>query len=148
MLGLAAVLGTLGVVASFGLFWYAERRLGLDPATVRTLLFLKLLVAGHMTLFLTRNTGWFWERPWPSWRLVAAIESTQVLGTLAAVYGWWVTPIGWPAALAVWGYAFAWFLVNNVAKVFAWRALCHESKFHGRFLERGRTRTTPHGGDD
>ena len=39
-----------------------------------------------------------------------------MLGTRAAVYGWFVEPIGWSLALIVWGYALVWFLVNNMVK--------------------------------
>lgn len=38
VLGLATVLGTLGVVSSFGLFYLAERAFHLDRATIRTLI--------------------------------------------------------------------------------------------------------------
>lgn len=116
VLTLATVLGVLGVVSSFGVFWLAESVWHLPRPTIQTLIFLKLLVAGHMTLYLARNTGHFWDRPWPSLKLFLSTEFTQVLGTLAAVYGWFVEPIGWPLALAVWGYAFAWFLFNNMVK--------------------------------
>ncbi len=114
---MSGTLGTLGVIASFGLFFFAERTLHLPRPTIQTLIFLKLLVAGHMTIYLTRNTGWFWQRPFPSWKLVAAAETTQLLGTLAAVYGWLMPPIGWGYAALVWGYALAWLVVNNVIKV-------------------------------
>jgi hypothetical protein len=30
----------------------------------REMLFLKLIVAGHSTLYITRTEGWFWQRPW------------------------------------------------------------------------------------
>ena len=40
------------------------------PGAFRRLVFLKLLVSGHMTIYLTRNKGAVWERPWPSWKLV------------------------------------------------------------------------------
>ena len=130
------MLGLLGVVASFGLFWFAERYLHLPRATVQTLIFLKLLVAGHMTIYLTRNIGWFWQRPWPNWRLFCACEATQALGTLAAVYGWFVAPIGWTYALLVWGYALAWFVINNVGKVWIYRALLGQSSWMGRHLAR------------
>jgi H+-transporting ATPase len=103
---------------------------------VRTVVFLKLLVAGHMTIYLTRNTGMFWDKPWPSWKLVVAAESTQVLGTLAAVYGWFVTPIGWRYALLVWAYALAWLLVNNVVKIAAYRLLRLEHAPEARHLAR------------
>jgi len=39
-----------------------------------------------------------------------------VVSTLAAVYGWFIEPISWPMALAIWGYAFVWFLINNAVK--------------------------------
>jgi H+-transporting ATPase len=113
----SAVLGTLGVVASFLLFWFARDYLRLPSETVRTLIFLKLLVAGHLTIYVTRSTGAFWQRPWPSWRLVLVTEATQLLGTLAAVYGWFFAPIGWTYALLVWAYALAWLVVNDAAKI-------------------------------
>lgn len=25
---------------------------------------INLLVAGHMTIFLVRNRGWLWQKPW------------------------------------------------------------------------------------
>ena len=77
---------------------------------VQSLMFLTLLVAGHLTIYITRSVGTFWQRPWPNWRLVVACESTQVLATLVAVYGWGImTPLGWKYAIAVWVYALVWF---------------------------------------
>jgi len=136
VLTMSAVLGVLGVVASFGLFWFAERYLHLPRPTVQTFIFLKLLVAGHLTIYLTRNVGWFWQRPLPNWRLFVTTEATQVVGTLAAVYGWFVEPIGWTYALMVWGYALTWFCVNNVAKVWIHRALMTGTASHARHLAR------------
>jgi H+-transporting ATPase len=83
---------------------------------IQSVIFLKLLVAGHLTIFLTRNKGPIWHHPWPSWKLIAATETTQVIGTLAAVYGWFITPIGWSYA-AVWAYALVWFLINSWFKI-------------------------------
>ncbi|SME96611.1 H+-transporting ATPase [Tistlia consotensis] len=143
VLTMSSVLGVMGVVASFLLFWVAERHFGLSRPTIQTLMFLKLLVAGHMTIYLTRNEGWFWQRPWPSWRLLVATETTQVLGTLAAVYGWFVEPIGWSYALMVWGYALAWLLANNLAKVWTYRAMRHGIELHRRHLERVHRRIHP-----
>jgi H+-transporting ATPase len=136
VLVLSTALGTAGVVASFGMFWFARDYLALPPETVRTLIFLKLLVAGHMTIYVTRNTGALWSRPWPNWRLVVAAESTQVLGTLAAVYGWFVEPIGWGYALLVWGYALVWLLVNSVLKIGVERLLRREGGRQARHLSR------------
>jgi H+-transporting ATPase len=127
VLTIAALLGALGVVSSFGLFWIAEEFLKMPRPSIQTLIFLKLLVAGHLTIYLTRNTGAIWRRPFPSWKLFVSTEATQVIGTLAAVYGWFVTPIGWSEALMVWGYALAWFLVNSAVKMAAYRFMTHET---------------------
>jgi H+-transporting ATPase len=136
VLTISSLLGFLGVLASFGLFWAAEDYLRLPRGTTQTLIFLKLLVAGHLTIYLTRNDGAIWQRPWPSWKLLVTTEATQVVGTLAAVYGWLVRPIGWPLALLVWGYALAWFLVNSLAKVTAYGLMEHRSGRLARHLAR------------
>jgi H+-transporting ATPase len=125
-------LGLIGVVESFGLFWFADRVLHMPRPELQTLIFLKLLVAGHLTIYVTRNIGWFWQRPWPNWRLFVACETTQVLGTLAAVYGWIVHPIGWRYALLVWGYALVWFVIENAGKILVYRAFLGHSIWGGR----------------
>jgi H+-transporting ATPase len=43
------------------------------------------------------------------------------VATLIAVYGLFMTPLGWGWALFVWGYALAWFLVNDRVKLLAYR---------------------------
>ncbi|WP_232220829.1 hypothetical protein [Legionella tunisiensis] len=45
-----------------------------------------------------------------------SIESTQIIGTLAAVYGWFITPIGWFYAILIWAYALFWMLVESGVK--------------------------------
>ena len=61
----------------------------------------------------------FWSiRPAPI--LLWAVIGTQAVATLFAVYGIFMTPIGWGWALLVWGYALAWFVVNDQAKLIAY----------------------------
>jgi H+-transporting ATPase len=136
VLTLSSVLGILGVIASFALFWIAESYLHMPRPSVQTLMFLKLLVAGHLTIYLTRTVKPFWGRPWPSWRLLVAGESTHVLGTLAAVYGWGMTPLGWFYALAVWGYSLGWFVVNDLVKIAVYRLMRQGVSAHSRHLRR------------
>jgi H+-transporting ATPase len=136
VLTMSTVLGVLGVIASFSLFYIAERLFGLPRPTIQTLIFLKLLVAGHLTIYLTRNPSWFWKRPWPSWKLIAACETTQVIGTLAAVYGWLMPPIGWRYALLVWGYALFWMVVNDTAKMAVYRIETQGPHWHARHWAR------------
>jgi len=120
VLGVSTVLGILGVAASFGLFYLAERVFHLGAGAIQSLIFLKLAVAGHLTIFLTRTRGPFWSDR-PSAALLWSAVATKALATVAAVYGLLMIPIGWPWALAVWGYSFAWFLVNDYVKRFAYK---------------------------
>ena len=122
VLGLAVVLGVLGVFASFGLFYVGERVLHLDRNVIQTLMYLKLSVAGHLTIFITRTRGPLWSfRPAPL--LLGAVLGTQTVATLIAVFGVFMTPIGWKMALLVWGYALAWFLINDRVKLAALKVL-------------------------
>jgi len=122
VLGVATVLGVIGPVAAFGLFYIAERVYHLDRAHTQTLMYLMLSVAGHLTIFLTRTRGPFWSiRPAPI--LWLAVLGTQTLATFIAVYGLFMAPLGWRWALFVWGYATAWFLVNDRLKLLAYRIL-------------------------
>jgi H+-transporting ATPase len=126
VLTLATILGVMGVFASFLLFWIGERILHLDRLTIQTLIFLKLAVAGHMTIYLTRtNENPFWTRPSPAAALFFTAEATQVMGTLIAVYGVFMSPIGWKLAGFVWGYALVFFVANDFIKVRLYRILNH-----------------------
>jgi H+-transporting ATPase len=120
VLGVATVLGIAGVFASFGLFYLGERVFHLNREVIQSLMYLKLSVAGHLTIFVTRTRGPFWSiRPAPI--LLGAVLGTQLVATLITVYGVFMAPIGWGWALLVWGYALAWFLVNDRVKLAAYR---------------------------
>jgi H+-transporting ATPase len=120
VLGIATVLGVAGVIASFGLFYLGERLWHLSRDTIQTLMYLKLSVAGHLTIFVTRTRGPFWSTR-PARLLLVAVVGTQLVATVIAVYGLFMTPIGWGWASLVWGYAVAWFLFNDRVKLLAYR---------------------------
>jgi H+-transporting ATPase len=120
VLGISTVLGLIGVVSAFGLFYLGERVFHLDRAHIQTLMYLKLSVAGHLTIFLTRTRGPFWSHR-PAKILWVAVVGTQIVATLIAVYGLFMTPLGWGWAGFVWGYALLWFLVNDRIKLLAYR---------------------------
>ncbi len=122
VLGIATVLGVFGVIAAFGLFYMGERVFHLDRDRIQTLMYLKLSVAGHLTIFLTRTRGPFWSIR-PARILWVAVLGTQTIATLIAVYGLFMHPIGWGWAGFVWAYAIAWALVNDRIKLLAYRIL-------------------------
>jgi len=120
VLGISTVLGVIGVVAAFILFYLGERVFHLDRLHIQTLMYLKLSVAGHLTIFLTRTRGPFWSIR-PAKILWIAVLGTQAIATLIAVYGVFMTPIGWGWAAFVWGYALVWFLLNDRVKLLAYK---------------------------
>ena len=120
VLGIATVLGLAGVVATFGLFYLGERVFHLGRDVIQSLMYLKLSVAGHTTIFVTRTRRAFWSIS-PAPILLFAVIGTQLVATLIAVYGIFMAPIGWHWALFVWGYALAWFLVNDRIKLAAYQ---------------------------
>ena len=122
VLGIATVLGVVGPIAAFGLFYLGDRVFDLGHPRVQTLMYLMLSVAGHLTIFLTRTRGPFWSIR-PARILLIAVLGTQAIATLIAVYGLFMTPLGWTWAAAVWGYALIWFLVSDRIKLFAYRIL-------------------------
>jgi H+-transporting ATPase len=122
VLGISTILGVIGVIAAFGLFYLGERVFHLDHAHIQTLMYLKLSVAGHLTIFLTRTRGAFWSIK-PAKVLWIAVLGTQLIATLIAVYGLFMTPLGWGWAGFVWGYALIWFLMTDRVKLLAYKIL-------------------------
>jgi H+-transporting ATPase len=122
VLGIATVLGIVGPIAAFGLFFLGDRVFHLDHPHLQPMMYLMLSVAGHLTIFQTRTRGPFWSIR-PAKVLLFAVLGTQILATFIAVYGFLMPPLGWGWAGFVWVYAIAWFLVTDPVKLLAYRIL-------------------------
>lgn len=116
VLSMATLLGVMGVIFSFSLFYIGEVVLHLPREIIQPFMFLKLAVAGHLTIFLTRTRGHFWSIR-PGSALLWSAVATKVLATLIVVYGWLVPAIGWHLALLVWGWSLLEFVVTDFIKV-------------------------------
>ncbi len=137
VLTLSTVLGAIGVLDTFGLLVLAREWLHLDVAEIETLIFLKLAVAGHLTIFIARSRGSMFKRPWPALRLVWALVVTAALATLLVAFGLgFVTTISWGQIGFVWAYSIAWALTVDQAKLAVYRHLDDHADHHQRFLHR------------
>ena len=126
VLVVSSLLGITGVFSSFFLFLIGLRVFNLDISTLQTLIFLKMTVAGHMTIYLARTgVHHFWDHPLPARILFVTAELTQIVGTFIAAYGVFMTPIGWELAAFVWGYALLSFLITDVLKTHYFRLMGH-----------------------
>ncbi len=125
ILALSSALGTVGVIESFLLLWIGIYVFHMNPATqmamIQTFIFLKLAVAGHLTIFVTRVRGPFFSIMPGKWLLITAV-ATKLAATIVAIYGFGIiAPI--PAWLAgvVWGYCIAWFFVEDGMKLLIYK---------------------------
>ncbi len=135
VLTVSTILGLVGVVESFGLLLISKLWLTLDPARLQSLIYLKLAVAGHLTLFVVRTEHHSWSRPYPARLLLLAVVGTQTLAALIVGFGWLVASIPWSYVAFVWAYCLAWFVVEDWVKVQVYRHLNLSGKRHRSFLD-------------
>jgi H+-transporting ATPase len=124
LLGIATFLGIIGVFSSFGILYIGLMVLKLNPLVLQSFIYLKLSVAGHLTVFVARTKGPFWSVK-PAKPLLFAVIATQLVATLITVYGILLPAMGWGLALLVWGYALTLFVITDFAKVQLYKLLNH-----------------------
>ncbi len=120
VLGISTVLGIMGPIAAFGLFYLGEEVFHLGRPELQTMMYLMLSVAGHLTIFLTRTRGPFWSQR-PARILVIAVFGTQAIATCFALFGILMSPLPWGWVAFVWGYAIVWAFINDRIKLVAYR---------------------------
>jgi H+-transporting ATPase len=114
--GLSAILGNLGAGETLLLVYIGLSVFHLGTPAILSVVFLKLIVSGHLTMFVTRTKGAFWKIR-PSRPLLVALLSTMVVGYLMAAFGLGITAVGNGLAGFVLAYAFGWFLVEDGIRV-------------------------------
>jgi H+-transporting ATPase len=127
ILGLGTVLGIVGVISSFLIFYIGKDVFHLNKDLLQSFVFLKLAVAGHLTIFLSRTRNHFWSIK-PSGELLWSAVVTKIVATLFAVFGWFIAPIGWKMALVVWGYAIVAFVLTDWIKIYFYKMLGQTTK--------------------
>ncbi|GAB2766969.1 plasma-membrane proton-efflux P-type ATPase [Sinomonas soli] len=127
VLTVASSLGILGVLETLGLLVLGLTVLGLNTpeghGLLETMVFLKLSVSGHLTVFVARTKDRFWKSPAPSTVLLVAVVGAQIVATAIALTGFLMTPLTWTLAAVVWVWSAAWFLVEDQVKVAAYAFL-------------------------
>jgi H+-transporting ATPase len=135
VLTVATVLGLIGVVETFGLLWIAREWMQLSLNEIQTFIFLKLAVAGHLTLFVARTHRPFWSRPFPSPLLLWSAIVTKVLATLFVIFPFGlITPIRWIDVALIWIYCIVWIFIEDWAKLAVYNRFHQTSHRHRSFL--------------
>jgi H+-transporting ATPase len=138
VLRVATVLGTVGVAETFLLLVIAKSYFGVGLGQLQSLIFIKLVVAGHMTLFVARTRRPFLSRPFPAPVLLCAILTTQTIAALIVGFGFFVAQIPWLWIGYVWAYCIVWIFIEDLAKLLVYRHLDLSGPRHRRFLRRAK----------
>ena len=138
ILTVSTVLGTMGVIETFLMLWIAINYFGLSPtknsAILQTLIFLKLAVAGHLTIFVTRTRGPLWSIR-PGNGLLWSAVGTKAIATIIAIFGFGLAgaiPL-WMAGF-VWIYCIIWFFIEDATKLATYKAMEGERLFKKSFF--------------
>jgi H+-transporting ATPase len=132
----STVMGLTGVSGSFLMLFAAVELLHLSIPEVQTFVFLKMAVAGHLTLFISRSKGFFLKKPYPASVMIWSAVGTKVAATILAAYGFGlITPIGWRPIVLIWGYSITWALLTDWAKLMVYSHSEHANARHIGFLK-------------
>jgi H+-transporting ATPase len=135
VLTISTVLGLTGVAGSFLMLIIAKDWLKLSIPEIQTFVFLKMAVAGHLTLFVTRTTSAFFQRPYPAPLLLWSAVITKLLATLFVVYPFGlIVPIHWTAVGVIWAYCVVWLFMGDFAKLIVLMHLEMSGARHTSFL--------------
>jgi H+-transporting ATPase len=136
VLTISTVLGLTGVAGSFLMLIIAKNWLKLDIAQIQTFVFLKMAVAGHLTLFVTRTPRMFLKKPYPSPILLWSAIVTKVLASLFVMYPFGlIAPIHWKTVGIIWAYCIFWLFMGDLAKLAVLKHLKMSSHRHVSFLK-------------
>lgn len=127
VLTISSILGFFSVVQTFGIL-YLGKLGNLNTDYLQTIVFLQLVVGGHLMLFVTRNRKSFWKKPLPSWQLFWAIVATQTFAVFITGFGILVPKIPWKFIGYVWIYNLIWMVILDLIKLWVDNILEHKSK--------------------
>ena len=110
--------GLAGILNSLLMLWVAVAYFHLPWPWIQTLFFLKLVISGHMLIYVA-HTEDTWFRWFPSWQVISAVTATQLLATVAAFVGFFTTPIPLWLIAFVWVWSFFWMQITSLFKMVA-----------------------------
>lgn len=127
LFGISAILGFFSIIQSMTLLYVGHHALA-HPELFRflelhnhlqlqTIMFLQLVAGGHLLLFVTRQSKWFFQKPFPARILFTAIILTQLVAALMCYMGWLVPSISLKTILIVWGYNLVWMFILGLVRI-------------------------------
>jgi len=136
ILTISTVLGVIGVIETFGVLIIAKEYFNMSVEQIQTFIFLKLAIAGHLTLFVTRSKGAFYKKPYPAPVLLWSAISTKILATIFVMFPFGlISALGLKEVIFIWLYCLIWIVIEDSVKQFIYKRLSHKgNKAHQRFI--------------
>ncbi|MFZ0726605.1 MAG: plasma-membrane proton-efflux P-type ATPase [Desulfobacterales bacterium] len=145
IIAVSSVMGLTGVAGSFLMLYLALDWLHLSIPQVQTYIFLKMAVAGHLTLFVSRSKQSFLKKPYPAPVMIWSAVGTKLLGTFLAAYGFGlITPITWREIALIWGYSIVWAFLTDWTKTRVYHHFALRTRRHETFLKTLKQSAMPH----
>ncbi len=113
---LGSLYGVAGVFNSLILFFLMMDVFHLDWNTIQTVFFLKLMVSGHMLIYVA-HTKERWYKFLPSSQVIIATTATQLAASAMAFFGIFMSGIPLLYVVGVWVWSFAWMQVTEMVKI-------------------------------
>ena len=148
VLSISSVLGLFSLCQTFVLFcvgYYLLQNghtffgVEMTEGILQTMVFLQLVVGGHLLLFVTRSHKAFFRPPYPSWILLGAIFGTQIFAALMAGFGWLVPTLPWILIAVVWIYNIIAMFIADLIKHITYSLMNFEVHHQKEFLKRVNT---------
>lgn len=131
----STVMGLTGVAGSFLMLFVALEVLHLSIPEVQSFIFLKMAVAGHLTLFISRSKGSFIKKPYPAPIVTWSAIGTKLAATILVAYGFGLIPaISWLSIGLIWAYAIVWAMITDWAKLAVYNHIRFSGKRHLHYL--------------
>ncbi len=112
---LGSLYGAVGLLGSVIFVFIAKQFFGISWNLIQTLFFLKLSIGGHMLIYVA-HTKEKWYKFLPSKEVIWATTITQLIATIFAVSGFFMSPIKLSWAIIVWIWAFIWMQISEMVK--------------------------------
>jgi H+-transporting ATPase len=123
ILTISTGLSVVGISLTFLLLYIAKNLFHLPIPQIQSFIFLKLSLAGHLTLFVARTRTPFFSKPHPSLILFSAILSTQILAACIVGFGIFMPALPWIWVGFIWGYSLVEMLIEDGVKLLLYRYL-------------------------
>lgn len=134
----------VGVISTFGLFWMGKifwfaniADPDLQFSYLQTLAFMGILCGGNLTIYLTRNIGPIWQKPYPEWKFFLSTIISLAIGTIISVYGLKsgdFAGLGWKYVGLAWAYILVWFFITIIVKQILYKMIGYRETYLDRFI--------------